>query len=99
MVATLPLRPSSSGRLWRQANASIRWVRVNTRSVMRQLFAFCRERFSAPSRLALILLGDFVNSVCNYIPSRARGTSPQRPFGRRSVRGLLAFYLSHPCSS
>ena len=56
MVATLPLRPSSSGRLWRQANASIRWVRVNTRSVMRQLFAFRRELFS-DSPLALILLG------------------------------------------
>ena len=69
MVATLPLRPSSSGRLGRQANASIRWVRVNTRSVMRQLFlrsVVSAFPFHLDSPLALILLGHFVNSVCNY---------------------------------
>ena len=100
MVATLPLRPSSSGRLWRQANAPIRWVRVNTRSVMRQLFALSTFLRSVVSSFPLLHLLSFcLEWFCEFPFFKYPRALEALRLNARSVRRLLAFNLSHACSS
>ena len=95
MVATLPLRPSSSGRLWRQANASIRWVRVNTQVSNAPTFL----RSVVSSFPLLHLLSFCLEWFCEFPFFKYPRALEALRLNARSVRRLLAFNLSHACSS
>ena len=94
MVATLPLRPSSSGRLWRQpmpqqvgqgqyrvSNAPTFLRSVVSSFPLLPLLSFCLEWF------------------CEFPFFKYPRALEALRLNARSVRGLLAFNLSHACSS